>query len=62
MMLTPYNSTNPLFWGKELKFVLDGKVVGDKPTKVEIPTEFDFLNAFYPNNPQAREYFKWTMN
>ncbi len=26
--------------------------------KVEMPMEFDFLNAFYPNNEQAREYFK----
>jgi len=29
-----------------------------EPPKQETPAEFDFLNAFYPDNPLARKYFE----
>jgi hypothetical protein len=53
-----------LSWGSELdgKFKIIGfvdglPVIGFRRQKTAFPKEFDFLEHFYPNNPQAREYF-----
>ena len=54
MILTPYNSTNPTHWGKEVVY-RNGKAYF---IAVELPNEFDFLTQFYPHNPVAKEYFK----
>lgn len=60
MILNSQNSTNPLFWGKDLKLVLDGKVV--EPYSgiqfEDMPSEFDFFNVFCGKDPiNAKEYY-----
>lgn len=60
MILTPFNSTNPHWWGRDLRFVLDGQVVDDNMFKVKLPkgAEFDFLKEFNLTDPEgARRYY-----
>ena len=69
MILGPQNSSNPLFWGKELKFAINGELHDAIPMpnfirisynwNLEIPDEVDFLKTFYGNYwPNAKEYFR----
>lgn len=60
MLLTPSNSTNPAFWGKEIRFYGNSIYDIGKMYRDMIPNECDFINAFFPKNPQgAREYFRF---
>lgn len=57
MILTPYNSTNPLFWGKDLKYA-NGQNTTDQ-MKLDFPIEFDFFNLYCGKEPQqARLYYE----
>ena len=59
MILTPYNSSNPLFWGMELKFINNGRVIEPYQMKSDIPMEFDFFNLWCGKDMvNAREYYK----
>jgi hypothetical protein len=56
MLLTPQNSTNPKFWGKEITYTPKGMAIGE--FKVKVPDGFDFINALFPKDPsQAKQYF-----
>ncbi len=60
MILTPYNSSNPSLWGKDLKFILEGHIVDDDIFKVNLPkgAEFDFITAFNSKDPEgAKRYY-----
>lgn len=46
MLLTPWNSTNPLFWGMDLKLVNKGKIIEPNQAMLDIPAEFDFFNLW----------------
>ena len=59
MILTPFNSTNPYLWGREIKFVINGHVVDNlqQPTEL-MPNEFDFFNHYCSKDPiNARQYY-----
>jgi len=58
MLLTPFNSTNPWFWGMDLKLIKNGRVIEPYQTKSELPTEFDFFNLWCGKDPVgARQYY-----
>ena len=51
MILTPSNSTNPAFWGYEIRYEVKQKPI--------MPDEFDFFNYWCGLNPvEARKYYK----
>lgn len=57
MILNASNCNNPLLWGKNIQFVIDGELVNN--LSLNIPTETDFLKLFFPNTwPEAKEYYK----
>jgi hypothetical protein len=56
MILTPFNSTNPYLWGREIKLVVDGRVLNE-PT-FNIPNEFDFFKEWCEKDPiNAQKYY-----
>lgn len=56
MLLTPYNSTNPLFWGMDLVLMNNGKPYQTKP---DFPAEFDFFNLWCAKDPiNAKKYYE----
>lgn len=58
MLLTPSNSTNPLYWGMELNLVYKGNLIDPYQTKLDIPTEFDFFNLWAGKDPiNAKQYY-----
>lgn len=49
MILTPLNSTNPMYWGLEIP---------DQFNRIEIPTEFNFFNEWCSKDPEnAKAYY-----
>ncbi len=59
MILIPYNSTNPLFWGKDLRFVVNGQIVEPNQIKSDFPREFNFFNLWAGKDPiNAKLYYE----
>jgi len=55
MLLTPWNSTNPQFWGYDLVYENNAKIY---QTKSDLPTEFDFFNTWCGKDPvNAKHYY-----
>ena len=63
MILSPFNSTYPPFWGKEIKRTQTGWAIEDVKLVIQIPQEFDFFNEWCGKNPiNAKEYYGYTVN
>lgn len=73
MIFTPQNSTNPNLWGREIKFILDGKDLDDEWVEYEWHSYealrkaqnniIDFGQKFYGANwKYFKEYFKRIIN
>lgn len=58
MLLTPWNCTNPAFWGKDLVYKVNNRLVDTYQIKSEFPTEFDFFNFWCGKDPiNAKNYY-----
>lgn len=57
VLLTPRNSSNPLYWGKEINYT-NGQIYLEHH-KVDVPSEFDFFNLWCGKDPQgAKQYYE----
>jgi len=58
MLLNKENCTNPVLWGKDLMWVIDGKLVHPEGFIKDIPEQIDFLKEFHGNYwPIAKDYY-----
>lgn len=65
---TTNNTSGGSIWGRDevrKRMVFRGIDMHFNPIyeimSVQVPSEFDFLQEFYPNNPNAKQYFNKNM-